>query len=287
MTPGEDGLPVRFSEQGERNFLCTILFLDLVGFSARSVDDQARVKQRLTNRISQVLRPIPPDTRLSIDTGDGAALCFLGDPQQTLEAALLLRDLLAQRYVACLPARIGMHTGPVRVVSDINGRITLVGDGLNVAQRIMDFAQPRQILASRACFDVMSRLGEDVSRLFLPAGACQDKHGRLHELYAVTQATRRVRETGDTDERPAPFEPASAPLVSALEGALVRYMGPMARLLMEQALSGPSTLEQRVEKLALHIPCPTAREAFQREARRILEPLASAGLKEPDAPPRR
>ncbi len=285
MTPGDDALPSRFSEQGERNFLCTILFLDLVGFSAQPVDDQARIKQRLTGRISQVLRDIPPDTRLSIDTGDGAALCFLGDPQQTLQAALLLRDLLAQRYGACLPARIGMHTGPVRVVSDINGRINLVGDGLNVAQRIMDFAQPRQILVSRACFDVMSRLGENASRLFRPAGTCQDKHGRLHELFAVIDANRGVRETGDADESPS--GPASASLVSALEGALVRYMGPMARLLMEQALSDPSTPAQLVARLTAHIPCAAAREAFRGEAQRILEPSAEGALKEPGAPPRR
>ncbi len=278
MTP-----PSGFSPQGPRNLLCTILFLDLVGYSARSVDQQARIKERLTALVSQVLRDIPPDSRLSIDTGDGAALCFLGDPQAALQAARLLRDLLAQRYGASLPVRIGLHLGPVRVVSDINGRINLVGDGINVARRILDFAQPQQILVSRACFDVMSRLGDEAARGFQPAGACRDKHGRLHELHAVVDVPVGTHESAQAYRATR----LAAPRLVALERALVRHVGPLARLLLEQAADADAAWPGLVENLAAHIASPGAREAFRQEGRRILSAPDQPPLNPPGAPPPR
>ena len=158
MRSQDSTLPTRPRPEEQRNLLCTILFLDLVGYSARSLNDQARIKERLNTLVTRVLDTLPADSRLAIDTGDGAALCFMGDPQEALRAAMLLRDLLAQRYGNSLPVRIGLHMGPVRVIEDVNGRVNVVGDGINVAQRIMDFAEPGQIVASRACFDIMSRI---------------------------------------------------------------------------------------------------------------------------------
>jgi len=195
MSSQDSTLPTRPGPEDQRNLLCTILFLDLVGYSARSLNDQARIKQRLNTLVTRVLDDIPTDTRLAIDTGDGAALCFMGDPQEALRAAMLLRDLLAQRYGHSLPARIGLHMGPVRVIEDVNGRVNVVGDGINVAQRIMDFAEPGQIVASRACFDIMSRIANGTAALFRYVGVHEDKHGRIHELHILQDAARAVRET--------------------------------------------------------------------------------------------
>lgn len=113
-----------------RKLLCSVLFMDLVGQSLRPVD------------------ALPADTRLAIDTGDGAALCFLGDPQEALHAALRLGELLdPMRRSPALQVRAGLHIGPVRVVRDINRRVNVIGDGINVARRVMDFAPANQVLA--------------------------------------------------------------------------------------------------------------------------------------------
>jgi len=288
MSSQDSTLPTRPGPEDQRNLLCTILFLDLVGYSARSLNDQARIKQRLNTLVTRVLDDIPTDTRLAIDTGDGAALCFMGDPQEALRAAMLLRDLLAQRYGHSLPARIGLHMGPVRVIEDVNGRVNVVGDGINVAQRIMDFAEPGQIVASRACFDIMSRIANGTAALFRYVGVHEDKHGRIHELHILQDAARAVRET------PASLWPQAArrlalpaEVVAALEQALMRHIGPLARLLVERALARARSPQQLPPALAAHIEHPASREAFVQEAQRIVDEGPEASLKPADDPPRR
>ncbi len=288
MSSHDSTLPTRPGPEDQRNLLCTILFMDLVGYSARSLNDQARIKQRLNTLVTRVLGDIPAESRLAIDTGDGAALCFMGDPQEALRAAMLLRDLLAQRYGHSLPARIGLHMGPVRVVEDVNGRVNVVGDGINVAQRVMDFAEPGQIVASRACFDIMSRITHGTAALFRYAGVHEDKHGRIHELHILQDAARAARET-PASLWPQPARRLSLPVavIAALEQALMRYIGPLARLLVERALARAGSPQQLPPALAAHIEHPEAREAFMQEAQRIVDEPPEGGIKPPDDPPRR
>ncbi len=289
MTAQDSTLPARPGGEEPRNLLCTILFMDLVGYSSRSLDDQARIKQRLNALVARVLHDIPPDTRLALDTGDGAALCFLGDPQQALQAAMLLRDLLAQRYGARMPARIGLHMGPVRVVQDINDRVNVVGDGINVAQRIMDFAAPGQIVVSRACFDIMSRIAQDGPGLFRYAGVHEDKHGRIHELHVVRDRGQGVREPEAAYAVP-PRE-AAPPLPSAtrsaLAQALARHIGPLAPLLVERVLREALPVDQLPQALAVHIEQDALREAFREEAERLLAEGPGTEFKRAADPPRR
>jgi hypothetical protein len=84
----------------------------------------------------------------------------------------------------------------VRLVKDINGRPNVIGDGINVAQRVMTFADPGQVLVSRSYYEVVSRLSEETSKLFTYEGARTDKHIRDHEVYAVgaVQPSRRRTE---------------------------------------------------------------------------------------------
>jgi hypothetical protein len=81
--------------------------------------------------------------------------------------------------------RFGINLGPVRVVNDINGQPNIIGDGINVAQRIMSFAQPNQILVSRSYYDMTSRLTQEISQMFDYSGIKHDKHVREHEVYSV------------------------------------------------------------------------------------------------------
>jgi hypothetical protein len=81
--------------------------------------------------------------------------------------------------------RFGINLGPVRVVNDINGRPNIIGDGINVAQRIMSFAQPNQILVSRSYYEITSRLTQEISQMFDYSGVKHDKHVRDHEVYSV------------------------------------------------------------------------------------------------------
>jgi len=88
-----------------------------------------------------------------------------------------------------------VNLGPVRLVKDINGQPNIIGDGINVAQRVMSFAEPGQILVSRSYYDVMARLSEDYGKLFHYEGAKTDKHVREHEVYAISSAPSNLRRT--------------------------------------------------------------------------------------------
>ncbi len=285
---GVDPAPTRFSAQDDQTLQCAILFLDLVGYSARPVDEQVLIKKRLNLLLKRVLRGVAAEHRLAIDTGDGAAVCFLGDPMAALHSALLLRELLSQRYGPALNLRIGLHLGPVRVVPDVNGSLNVVGDGINAAQRIMDFAQPNEVLASRAFREVAVQATPPPACQFREAGLHADKHGRVHELYRIEEAARRTGEPAASyavGHAAGPTDPRLPPsLVNALEVALTRRIGPMARLLIEQALARGAPAADLPLLLAAHIASVVQREAFLDDARRLL--LATRLTPPPDPPPR-
>lgn len=253
----------------KRTLLGTILYLDLVGFSGRSVTDQVAIKKLFTELIAKSLRGVAESTRIVIDTGEGAAICFMGDPEEALNSARLLRDLLSQRYGSILSLRLGLHMGPVRIVSDMNSRTNVIGDGINVAQRVMDFAQSNQILVSRAYYDVISRITDDTADMFQYLGQFEDKHGRMHELYSVgtgqkNPTTRREGpSTGYTQTVPAKVAALEDADVHEVEVELARHIGPLARILVGKARSIAGSLEELREALAPTIQEPKARELFR------------------------
>jgi hypothetical protein len=81
--------------------------------------------------------------------------------------------------------RTGLHLGSVKESTDMEARPNFVGDGINAAKRIMDFAAPGQITASRAFFDAVACLDSAYGGLFTHVGAPDDKHGRTHDLYRI------------------------------------------------------------------------------------------------------
>jgi class 3 adenylate cyclase len=175
-----------------RTFICSVVFVDLVGYSKKSVSEQLAVKDRFTALLADALKDIAVNDRIVLDTGDGAAMSFLGDPEDALFVGMSVRDAMkgaaAQVEDAGTGVRIGINLGPVRLVQDINGHPNIVGDGINVAQRIMSFAEPGQILASRSYYDVVSCLSDEYAKLFEFEGSRTDKHVREHEVYVVGES---------------------------------------------------------------------------------------------------
>jgi class 3 adenylate cyclase len=186
------------AEHTNRTFICSVLFLDIVDYSLRSVAEQIALKERFNAVLTEAIAGVATDDRIILDTGDGAAVSFLGDPEDTLFAGMSLRDAVAAQDVTSGPQlqiRVGVNLGPVRLVKDINGQPNIIGDGINVAQRVMSFAEPGQILVSRSYYDVMARLSEDYAKLFHYEGAKTDKHVREHEVYAISSAPSNLRRT--------------------------------------------------------------------------------------------
>jgi class 3 adenylate cyclase len=186
-------------EQPSRTLVCSIVFLDIVEYSAKPVAEQLLLKQAFNKLLSWALENVAPRDRVVLDTGDGAGITFLGDPEDALFVAMSRRAAARAESGGAIAVRIGINLGPVRLVKDINGQINIIGDGINVAQRVMTFAQAGQLLVSRSFYEVVSCLSLDYASLFSYVGARTDKHVREHEVYSVgigTDAARRVIETG-------------------------------------------------------------------------------------------
>ena len=175
-------------ELDNKTVMCSVFFLDIVGYSKKSVTGQISLKDRFNSYLSAAIRDVPITDRIILDTGDGAAINFLGDIEDALKAALSLRESLLNEDPNLnhpLLVRMGINLGPVRLVRDINGQPNIVGDGINVAQRVMGFADASQVLVSRSYYDAVSRLSPQYSGMFHYQGSRTDKHVREHEVYAI------------------------------------------------------------------------------------------------------
>lgn len=180
-------------ERANKTIMCSVLFLDIPNYSRMSVSGQIELKERFNAYLSSVISHVPQADRIILDTGDGAAINFLGDVEDALKVALALDEALHSADPEIEPRlslRMGINLGPVRLTRDINAQPNIVGDGINVAQRIMGFADIGQILVSRSYHDAVSRLSPEYASMLHYLGTRTDKHVREHEIYALVSEGR-------------------------------------------------------------------------------------------------
>ena len=190
------------NDRNNKTSICSIVFLDIIDYSKKTDSEQIEIKNQFNALINHALKDVAENDRIILDTGDGAAIASNGSPEDVLFIALNIRDeILKSNIHSAMPlyVRFGVNLGPVRVVKDINGRPNIIGDGINVAQRIMSFAKPNQILVSRSYYEVTSRLTQEISQMFDYSGVKQDKHVREHEVYSV----RLLKEQAANEENTA------------------------------------------------------------------------------------
>jgi eukaryotic-like serine/threonine-protein kinase len=174
-----------------------VLCIDLVGYSLLATDAQGRVLRHLQEAVRQTeefQRAQGQNDLICLPTGDGMALVFFREPEAPVRCALELSKTLRQNPEIRL--RMGIHSGPVYRMADINANLNVAGGGINVAQRVMDCGDAGHILVSKATADVVSQVGgwkESLEDL----GEVEVKHGlRLHLFNLCT-------EEGGRRERPA------------------------------------------------------------------------------------
>lgn len=183
------------SERINKTSICSVVFLDIIDYSKMSVSDQSDIKEHFNTLITEAIKDVAQNDRIIIDTGDGAAISLLGAPEEALFVSMTIRDDILKhnkRSDQQLFVRMGINLGPVRVVSDINSQPNIIGDGINVAQRVMSFAEPNQILVSRSYYEVTSRLTNEITGMFTYSGVKHDKHVREHEVYAIRATSEEV-----------------------------------------------------------------------------------------------
>ena len=186
------------AEESGRTLVCSVLFIDIVAYSKKSVAEQYDTKRRFNGMVAGALELLKRRDRVIMDTGDGAAIVFLGDPEDALVVGVVMRE-----HMAKLPMRMGINLGPVKLISDLNDQVNVIGDGINVAQRVMSFAEEGQLLVSASYHDVVSRQSAEYANLFVREGRRQDKHVREYDVYSVSEELHmRAAESLTGDDAP-------------------------------------------------------------------------------------
>src|SRR3989440_6766258 len=158
-----------------------LLLIDVVGYSKLLVNDQVESLQQLNRivRSTDCFRAAEAkDKLIRLPTGDGMALLFFESLEQPAHCALEIAQALQNHPE--IQVRMGIHSGPINQVPDVNDRVNIAGAGINVAQRVLDCGDAGHILLSK---HVADDLGE--YRHWQPylrdLGECEVKHGlRLH-----------------------------------------------------------------------------------------------------------
>src|SRR5881409_212903 len=159
-----------------------VLFLDIVGYSKLLINEQSEQIQELKQivRGTEQFRLAKAEGKLlGLPTGDGGALVFRTSPEAPVRCALqIAKDLKAHLQ---LRLRMGIHSGPVNSVTDLNEQANIAGAGINIAQRVMDCGDAGHILLSRHVADDLKHYARWRPYLH-EIGECEVKHGEIISL---------------------------------------------------------------------------------------------------------
>ena len=158
-----------------------VLLIDVVGYSKLLVNEQIEQLQELNQivRSTECFRAAETSDKLTrVPTGDGMALLFFRSPEEPARCALEISRTLTDH--ARIQVRMGVHSGPVSQVTDVNDRTNIAGAGINIVQRVMDCGDAGHILLSKHLADDLAEYRHWRPHLH-DLGECEVKYGlRLH-----------------------------------------------------------------------------------------------------------
>ena len=154
-----------------------VLFIDIVGYSKLLISEQSNQVQTLRQLVrgtEQFKTAEAEGKLLRLPTGDGGALVFRNSPEAPVLCALEISKALKSHPE--LRVRMGIHSGPVNEITDLNEQANIAGAGINIAQRVMDCGDAGHILLSKRVADDLEQY-EHWRRLLHKLGSCEVKHG--------------------------------------------------------------------------------------------------------------
>src|SRR6184192_591854 len=154
-----------------------VLFIDIVGYSQLLVNEQREVLQQLNDIVRgspQFGKSNAAGKLIRIPSGDGVALVFFRSPEEPVHGAMEIASALKNQPQ--IRVRMGVHSGPVNQVTDVNDRVSVAGVGINFAQRVMDCGDAGHILVSKRVADDLVQDGL-WQPLLHDLGEIEVKHG--------------------------------------------------------------------------------------------------------------
>jgi len=210
-----------------------VLFIDVVGYSKLLVNEQREVVEelnQLVRRTPQFRKSEAAGKLIRIPVGDGMALVFFETPEEPVQCAMeIARELKNHPRIRL---RMGVHSGPVDQVKDVNDRVNLAGAGMNIAQRVMDCGDAGHILLSKRVADDLAHdsiwhphlheLGEiavkhgaklGIVNLYTEELGNAEPPGKLPQRQTAAKPTIRFEDVSEVSEKSIavlPFENLSA-----------------------------------------------------------------------------
>src|SRR6266481_6990365 len=164
-----------------------VLFIDIVGYSKLLITDQSERLQKLKEIVwgTEQFRQAQAEGKLlRLPTGDGGALVFRNNPEAPVLCAMEISKELKRHPE--LQVRMGIHSGPVNEITDLNAQANIAGAGINIAQRIMDCGDAGHILLSQHVAEDLEQYPHWQPHLH-ELGECEVKHGvRIHAVNFYT-----------------------------------------------------------------------------------------------------
>ena len=170
--------------------LSRIIFVDIIGFSKKPSHTQKLLVQELTELVRNVslIDELEKDDCIELPTGDSMAIAVWGAPELPLKIAIELQKNILAYNLNCPPSlkievRTGLNTGEIFTMTDINLQRNIVGEGINNAQRIMDFGDAGHILVSKVLAEEVLVSNPAYTPMLHNLGIFLDKHGVGHHIY--------------------------------------------------------------------------------------------------------
>jgi TolB-like protein/class 3 adenylate cyclase len=213
-----------------------VLFIDIVGYSKLLINEQRRLLATLNEivRGAEQFRSAEAAGRLiKIPTGDGMALVFYKSPEEPIECALGISRALKDHPE--LKLRMGVHSGAVSGVVDVNERANVAGAGINVAQRIMDCGDAGHILLSRHVAEDLEQFEHWQPHLH-DLGECEVKHGARVSVVNLYTDELGNREVPEKFRKAAEGQPIASPSITIGKPKRSRWAVVLALILVIAAL---------------------------------------------------
>src|SRR5512132_2157665 len=229
-----------------------VLFIDIVGYSKLSINDQHAAVEELTKIVrasDQFQRAEAASRLIRIPTGDGMALAFYTSPEAPAQCAVEISRALKEHPP--LQLRMGIHSGPVGGIVDVNDGANLAGAGLNIAHRVMDCGDAGHILLSK-------HVAEDLEGyqkwrpLLHDLGTCEVKHGvrvSVVNLYDDQFGNAKLPQRFETVQKRRKRVRWAAMAAALLALAVVVWIATFARYRVRSTLAAPAAPEKSIAVL--------------------------------------
>ncbi len=204
-----------------------VLFTDIVAYSKLPMEQQKRfigLLQEAVRSTPTFIRAQSKERLVCLPTGDGMALVFFGNPEYPVRCAMELARRL--RDFPEIKLRMGIHTGPVYRVADINAARNVSGGGINIAQRVMDCGDAGHVLVSKVVAEMLAQVSSWSKVVMQDLGEAEVKHGvRIHiyNLYSdeagnseLPQKLRAAKQAIAAEHSKAKWKKRSLAIVAGL-----------------------------------------------------------------------